>query len=167
MAAKKFLRLVSGVFTEVFGVQSSAGAGNAGDIVSLDDTGKIDATMLPVGVGADVVLLTATEALNAGDWVNIHSGGVRKADATTAGKEADGFVLAAVANTATASVYKEGTNTQLTGLTLGATLYLSTTPGLASATAPSGNGNVLQRVGKAISTTSADWERGEPVTLVA
>ena len=167
MAAKKFLRLVSGVFTEVFGVQTSAGASNAGDIVSLDDTGKIDASMMPVGIGADVVNLTATEALNAGDWVNIHAGGVRKADATTAGKEADGFVLAAVGSGATASVYKEGTNTQLTGLTLGATLYLSTTPGLASATPPSANGNVLQRVGKAVSTTSADWERGEPVTLVA
>lgn len=167
MAAKKFLRLVSGVFTEVFGVQTSAGAGNAGDIVSLDDTGKIDASMMPVGVGADVVVLTATENLAGGDWVNIHAGGVRKADATTAGKEADGFVLAAVTSGNPASVYKEGTNTQLTGLTLGTNLYLSTTPGLATGTPPSGNGNVSQRVGKAISTTSADFERGTPVTLVA
>ncbi len=167
MAAKKFLRLVSGVFTEVFGVQTSAGAGNAGDIVSLDDTGKIDASMMPVGVGADVVILTATENLAAGDWVNIHSGGVRKADATTAGKEVDGFVLSAATSGNPASVYKEGTNTQLTGLTLGANLYLSTTPGIASATSPSGNGNVSQRIGKAISTAAADFERGVPVTLVA
>ena len=33
MAAKKFLRLVNGVFTEIFGVQASAGAANAGDLV--------------------------------------------------------------------------------------------------------------------------------------
>ncbi len=39
MAAKKLLRLIGGVITEVFGVQTSAGAGNAGDIVALDDTG--------------------------------------------------------------------------------------------------------------------------------
>ena len=53
MAAKKFLRLVNGVFTEIFGVQASAGAANAGDLVSLDDSGRIDGTMMPVGIGAD------------------------------------------------------------------------------------------------------------------
>lgn len=165
MAAKKFIRLVAGVLTEVFGVQSSAGAGNAGDIVALDDTGKIDPSMMPTGVGADVVVLTASEALSAGDHVNIYSGGVRKADASTAAKEADGFVLAAVSNGAPASVYKEGTNTQLTGLTLGADLYLSTTPGAVTATPPSAAGNIVQRIGKAVSTTSSDFERGAPVTL--
>ena len=165
MAAKKFIRLVAGVLTEVFGVQSSAGAGNAGDIVALDDTGKIDPTMMPTGVGADVVMLTATEALSAGNVVNIHSGGVRKADASTAGKEADGFVLAGVTLGGSATVYKEGSNTQLSGLTLGADLYLSTTPGAVTATPPTGAGNIVQRVGKAVSTTAADFERGAPVTL--
>lgn len=90
MAAKKFLRLISGVLTEVFGVQTSAGAANAGDIVALDDTGRIDNTMMPVGIGADTAVIAASEALAAGDWVNIwNSTGakVRKADATTAGKE--------------------------------------------------------------------------------
>lgn len=166
MAAKKFIRLVSGILTEVFGVQSSAGAGNAGDIVALDDTGRISTTMMPVGVGADTKSLTATEALAAGAWVNIYSGGVRNADASGGvAKACDGFVLEAVTSGGTALVYKEGNNTQVSGLTMGADLYLSATPGVASSTAPSTSGHIVQRVGKATGTTEADFERGVPVVL--
>lgn len=39
MAAKKLLRFVGNAITEVFGVQASTGAANAGDIVALDDSG--------------------------------------------------------------------------------------------------------------------------------
>ena len=49
------------------------------------------------GGGADTGTVTTSEALAAGDLVNIwNSSGAkaRKADATTAGKEAHGFVLA-------------------------------------------------------------------------
>lgn len=169
MAGKSFIRLVSGVMQQVLGVQTSAGAGNAGDIVALDSNGRIDNSMMPVGIGADTVTATATESLNAGDWVNLYNNagslGVRKADATTSGKEADGFVLSAFSSSATATIYKEGTNTQVSGLTPGTDLFITTTPGVASSTAPSGAGNVVQRVGKALSATSADFERGVPVIL--
>ncbi len=53
MAAKKFLRFVNGVFTEIFGVQTSAGASNAGDIPALDDSGRLDQSLMPIGIGAD------------------------------------------------------------------------------------------------------------------
>jgi hypothetical protein len=166
MAAKKFIRLVSGILTEVFGVQTSAGAGNAGDIVALDDTGRISTTMMPVGVGADTVSLTASESLAAGAWVNIYSGGVRNADASGGNAKAcDGFVLEAVSSGGSALVYKEGSNAQLSGLTLGADLWLSATPGVATATPPSTAGHIVQRLGKAVSTTTADFERGAVVTL--
>ena len=166
MAAKKFIRLVSGVLTEVFGVQSSAGAGNAGDLIALDDTGRISTTMMPVGVGADTVALTASESLAAGAWVNIYSGGVRNADASGGNaKAADGFVLEAVSSGGSATVYKEGSNTQLSGLTMGADLFLSATPGVAAATPPSTAGHIVQRIGKAVSTTAVDFERGAVVTL--
>jgi len=167
MAAKKFIRLVSGILTEVFGVQTSAGAGNAGDIVALDDTGRISTTMLPVGVGADTVALTASESLAAGAYVNIYSGGVRNADASGGNaKAADGFVLESVSSGGTALVYKEGNNTQLSGLTLGADLWLSATPGAATSTPPSTATHIVQRIGKATSATSVAFERGIPVTLV-
>ena len=167
MAAKKFLRLIGGVITEVFGVQSSAGAANAGDFVALDDTGRINNDMMPVGIGADTKTIAASEALAAGDWVNVwNSTGakVRKADATTAGKEAHGFVLAAVSSGANALVYFEGTNTQVTGQTPGP-VFLQTTAGTGGATIPSASGNVVQNLGVALSATEVNFERGTPVVL--
>ena len=167
MAAKKFLRLVNGVLTEIFGVQTSAGAGNAGDLVSLDDSGRLDNSVMPVGIGADTKTIAASEALAAGDWVNVwNSTGakVRKADATTAGKEAHGFVLAAVSNGANALVYFEGTNTQVSGQTPGP-VYLQTTAGTGGATIPSASGNVVQNLGVALSATEVNFERGTPVVL--
>ena len=167
MAAKKFLRLVNGVLTEIFGVQTSAGAGNAGDLVSLDDSGRIDNSMMPVGIGADTKSIPASESLAAGDWVNVwNSTGakVRKADATTAGKEAHGFVLAAVSSGANALVYFEGTNTQVSGQTPGP-VFLQTTAGTGGATIPSASGNVVQNLGVALSATEVNFERGTPVVL--
>jgi len=106
--------------TIVNSATSSAGAGSSGKVVALDGSGRIDATMMPVGIGADTAIITASEALSAGDFVNIwNSSGakVRKADATTAGKETHGFVLAAVTSGASATVYFEGTNTGVSGAT--------------------------------------------------
>lgn len=167
MAAKKFLRNLAGVLTEVFGVQTSAGAANAGDIPALDDSGRLDSSMMPVGIGADTAAIAASEALAAGDFVNIwNSGGakVRKADATVAGKEAHGFVLAAVSNGATATVYFEGTNTQVTGQTPG-NVYLLTTAGKGGPTPPSAAANVVQGLGVAVSATAINVELGMPITL--
>ena len=167
MAAKKFLRLVNGVITEIFGVQTSAGAGNAGDLVSLDNSGRIDNSMMPVGIGADTATITASETLAAGDWVNVwnNSGAkVRKADATTAGKEAHGFVLAAVTSGNPATVYFEGTNTQVSGQTPGP-VFLRTTAGVGGPTVPSASGNVVQQIGIAVSATAVNFERSAPVTL--
>lgn len=167
MAAKKFLRLVGAAITEVFGVQSSAGAANAGDIPALDDTGRLHNSMMPVGIGADTAVIQASEALSAGDFVNIwNSTGakVRKADATVAGKEAHGFVLESVSSGADATVYFEGTNTQVSGQTPGP-VFLQTTPGAAGAPAPAAAGNVVQRIGVAVSATAINFEGGVAVTL--
>lgn len=153
--------------TIVNSVATSAGAGDAGKVVKLDGAGKIDTTMMPTGVGADTQTITASEALSAGDLVNIHNSSgakVRKADATTSGKEAHGFVLAGVSNGASATVYFEGTITGLSGLTAGVQ-YLATTAGQATATAPSGSGNVVQRVGYATSTTTLNFQSMNPIVL--
>ena len=168
MAAKKFLRYVNYIITEVFGVQASAGAANADDIVALDDTGRIDNSMMPVGIGADTANIVASEGLAAGDWVNVWNDAgtakVRKADATTAGKEVNGFVLAAVTSGNPATVYFEGTNTQVSGQTPGP-VYLQTTAGTGGSTAPSASGNLVQQVGVALSATSVNFERNAPVVL--
>lgn len=148
---------------------SSAGAGDSGKLVALDGTGKIDSTMMPVGIGADTAIIAATEDLAAGDFVNIYSSSgakCRKADASTAGKEAHGFVLAAVSNGNNATVYFEGTNTQVTGQTPGVVFLSAASPGLATSTAPSGSGNVVQRIGFATGTTAINFQSQIPIVLV-
>lgn len=148
-------------------VNVSAGAGDAAKIVQLDSSGKIDMTMMPTGVGADSASITTSETLSAGDFVNIwNSSGAkaRKADATTAGKEAHGFVLSAYGSSASATVYFEGTNTGVSGQTPGP-VFLATTAGTATSTAPSSSGNIVQRIGFAISATAINFQSQPPVAL--
>lgn len=166
MAGEKFLKHVSGSLVEVESVQVG-GAGNANKVPSLDASGRLDATMLPTGIAADTATIEASENLAAGDLVNVHNSSgakVRKADATTAGKEAHGFVLAAVTSGQNAVVYFEGSNAQVTGLTPGVQ-YLSTSPGLSTNTPPSGSGNVVQRVGLAVATAMLNFDSSTPIVL--
>ncbi|MDP2431266.1 MAG: hypothetical protein Q8O33_04490 [Pseudomonadota bacterium] len=169
MPAKKYLSHASGRIQEVAATVTSTGAGDDGKIVALDATGRLDASIMPVGLGADTASIVASENLAAGDYVNIwDSTGakVRKADAATAGKEAVGFVLAAVTSGQSATVYFEGQNTQKTGLTPGSRQYLSAaTPGATAATAPSATGNVVQLLGVAVSSTSISTEIEDGIVL--
>lgn len=149
------------------GKTTSAGSGDANKLVALDGTGRIDNSMMPVGIGADTAAITTSEALSAGDFVNVWSSSgakARKADATAVGKPAHGFVLAAFGSGASATVYFEGTNTQVSGMTPG-DVFLQTTAGAAGATIPSTAGNVVQKLGVAVSATAINFERGEPITL--
>lgn len=168
MAASKFLALVSGRIREVYATASSTGVADDGKIVALGTDGRLDSSVMPVGIGAEVKNVTASEALNAGDLVNIwNSAGqfrVRKADATSAGKEATGFVISSVSNGGTAAVYLEGTITGLGGLLPGR-YYLSTTPGAATEVPPSASGNVVQYIGPAVSTTEISFEATDGVVL--
>jgi hypothetical protein len=168
MAAKKYFQNTSGKITEKAATIVSSGASNEGDIVALDAGGKLDLSVMPTGIGADIATIPASENLAAGDLVNIWNDGgttkVRKADATAAGKEAHGFVKAGVTAPANASVYFEGDNSGLTGL-VGGDLYLSTTAGQTTSTAPSGSGNVIQLVGVATSATAMNFEAGTPFYL--
>lgn len=154
MAAPKFLRNVSGKIKEIIAAVIST----PDSIVATDSTGKIDPSFLPTGVGAEIILATASESIAAGAFVNVYSNAgvisVRNADATTNGKPAHGFVLAAFTTGNTVSVYLPSqTNTQQTGLTLGAEYYLAITPGAITVTAPSATGNIVQRIGIADKTT--------------
>ncbi len=165
--ADKYIRNNAGTLTEKEATVVSAGAGDAGEIVALDNTGKLDNSVLPVGIGADTAVVTAGEALAAGDFVNIYNdtgAKVRKADATTAGKEAHGFVLESVDNGDPATVYFEGTNTQVSGATAGV-VFLATSAGGFTSTAPSSTGNVVQKLGVAISATAISFEGQQPIVL--
>ena len=164
----KFIYLNSGIPTEKESSASSAGAGDAGKIVALDSTGKLDSTLMPTGIGADISVIAASENLSAGDFVNVYNDSgakCRKADASTAGKHAHGFVLAAVTSGANANVYHEGHNSSVTGATAGDVYLSATTAGGFTSTPPTGTGKVVQKLGVAVSATSINAEVGQHYVL--
>lgn len=168
MAAPKFLTLVGGAIQRVVAAVIST----PDSIVATGADGKIDVSFLPAGVGADTKVITTSEALSAGDFVNFHSSSgikARKADGAAVGKDADGFVLAAVTSGGSATVYLRGINNQVTGLTPGEDYFLSvTTPGGVQDAAPTANGQVSQRIGKALSATELAFTDGAPaISLVS
>lgn len=170
MAGDKYIYNNTGTLTEKASIQTSAGAGDAGKIPALDAAGKLDTSMMPVGIGEDLKSIMASETLAAGDFVNVwnDAGAVkgRKSDGSTTGKEANGFVLAVVTSGNSGTVYFEGTNTQLTGLTGGSMYFLSAvTPGGVTTTAPSAAGQIVQKVGRALSTTEINFEPSDPIVL--
>lgn len=138
---------------------TSAGAGDAGKLVALNGSGVLDSTLLPAGIGSASQIFPTSETLSAGALVNIFDSSgtatARNANATDATKPAMGFVLAGTTSPANATVYFPGqVVTGLTGLTTGARVYLGTTAGTVTTTAPSSAGNLIMLVGYALSTTS-------------
>lgn len=194
MAAPRFVALLAGRLKQIVTIAASAGAADAEKVPStnasgvldpsllnaaatgankipiLNASGQLDPSTMPTGIGADTKTIVASETMAAGDLVNVWNDAgtakVRKADATAEGKEANGFVLAAVASAANATVYFEGRLTGLTGLTAGARQYVSAaTPGAVTAAPPAAAGNVVQFVGVAVSATELDFEPSDAVTL--
>lgn len=196
MAAPRFLATILGRVKMIATIATSAGADDAEKVPSTNASGVLDPSILnaatsgankilmtgadgrldpetmPAGIGQDAKTLPASEALAAGNIVNVWNDAgtakARKADATAEGKEGVGFVLAAVASAANATLFFEGRITGLSSLTAGARYYLSAaTPGalVLAASLPSTAGNVVQYIGTAVSATELDFEPGEPITV--
>lgn len=159
MAMPRLFTFVGGkIKAAILSIQASAGAGDADKLIATNAQGKLDESFLPAGIGASTSVVVTSEALSAGDFVDVYTdaGAVkaRKADAATL-KAADGFVLEAVGSGGNATVYPlVELNSQLTGLTPGGDYFLSvTTPGGVQTSAPSAAGQLYQRLGVAISAT--------------
>jgi hypothetical protein len=169
MAGNKYLSLSSGEIAEVVSTQTSAGGSDANKIVALDSNGKLDTTLMPTGIGADTSSIEASENLAASDFVNVHDSSgqkVRKADASGGlAKRAHGFVLASVLSGANATVYFEGTVSGLSGLTPGATYYLTGVAGTANTTGPTTATHIHQNLGVAVSNSAISFEPQRPVVL--
>jgi hypothetical protein len=168
----KFLDIdpATGRVNQVAAASSSAGAADANKLVKLDSGGKLDATMMPAGLGSDSKTVLASEAIPAGALVNVYNNAgtlnVRKADATAAGKEANGFCVSAISSGQSGLVYFEGTITGASGLTPGGRCYTSAaSPGAITQTPPSASGNVIQFVGVAVSATEVSFEAEDGVIL--
>jgi hypothetical protein len=167
--AQKPLQLVNGKITQIEATVVSAGAGDAGEIVALDSSGKIDVSVLPTGLGPNVKVILASENIGAGKYVNIFDNtgtpNVRLADNSN-GREAHGFLLDSVTAASNATVYFEGTNNDLSGLTSGARQFLATAGGV-TATPPTfvGGATISQLVGSAISATEIDTDIDDCIVL--
>jgi hypothetical protein len=75
-------------------------------------------------------------------------------------------VLSSVTSGQNATVFFEGANTALSALTPGVTYFLSgSTAGLATATAPSTSGHIVQQIGTSYSATTISFEPQLPITL--
>jgi len=140
----------------------SFGAVAPGALVSYVTSSALEYPPAALPPAADVAVVEASENLAAGDFVNIYdSTGTpmcRKADASTTGKEAHGFVLDAVTSGANATVYFEGTNDQITGATAGRVYLSAATAGGIGSTPPSTAGNIVQQLGVATAATSMNVE---------
>lgn len=171
--AQRFLTLANGVRKLVQAITSSAGAGDAGKIPALDGAGRLSESFMPLGVGADTVSATASEALAAGKFVNFWDNAgtfsARLADNSN-GRAAHGFVADAVDSAAVATVYPlDGINAELTGLTIGANYWLGTAGGVTATPLDESdvaNANkVSQWLGVAKSATELVTTDSDPVAL--
>jgi hypothetical protein len=163
----KFLNLENGKKKLDDAINSSAGVADAGKIIKLDANGKIDLTLLPSGIGDDAVEIITFEDVAAGDFVNIFDDGgvakIRKADATN-GRDANGFVLESAVAPVPVKVFFEGTNSQLSGLTIGARYYLDAA-GAVTNVPKTGSGELHQYLGKAFSATEITTEKDDCVVI--
>lgn len=170
MAASKLLQLVSGIITQVAAIVTSSGAADDGKIPALDSTGRLDPSMMPVGIAADVKILPSTENIGAGKYVNIFDNAgtpsVRLADNSN-NRPAMGYVRDAVISPANATIYFESANDDLSGLTAGQRHYLGTAGGT-TVTPPTaaGGAQISQVLGIAISATEINTDIQDQIGLV-
>lgn len=172
MPVPYFLQRLGTGFQQVLAT-AVGGAGNADKLVATGPGGVIGMSLFPAGIGQNMAVVPASEALAAGDqvnlWLNAGVLSARKADATaaSAGKRADGFVQSAVASGASATVYRNGgQNTGLTGLVIGTDYYL----GAAGAVTPTQNttsGQTDQYIGKASAANVLDQLPPQPPVVNA
>jgi hypothetical protein len=157
MAAGTYTDVVSGIITLKSSVETSAGAGDEGKLVSLNASGQIDVTMLD---GAYTANVAGTNAA-LGDMCYITGAGtITPALATAIGTIAQGFCTAAGTVGNPATIAFGGSNLNVAGLTPGTEYYLSKdTAGAITATAPSTPTQVVQPVGFAITATRLLFNR--------
>ena len=129
-------------------------AASAGYSAILDGTGRWHMSLMPVGIGAEVVIDAATEALTGGAFCNIHAVGIRLAGNTGVSLHAHGFVLSSFALAATATMFGISNINTAVIAARGSTYYLGTAGGIVLAGAlPTANSSIVQRLGTAHSGT--------------
>ncbi len=170
--AQKFQILDQGKSKLKEATVSSTGVAQAGDILALDPSGKIDVSVLPTGVGPDVKLVEASEDLGAGNYVNFFDDAgtekVRLADNSN-GRAADGWVESAFLTGETAEVFFEGPNPAAPTNVAGDRAYLGTAGGVIvtplDPTNPADDGKLHQYLGKYIDSGTINTDIDDCIEL--
>lgn len=165
MAAGKYITINGNQEVLTSAKDVSAGPADAGALVALSSTGFLDSTFFPTGIGETSQTFTFSEAVAAGALVDLSGTQARNADASTQ-RSAMGFVLTAVASGASGKVYMSGLISGLTGLTFGARYFLGAAGGVAL-NAPTAAGSIIQPIGRAVSTTSIEFNPDPSPILIA
>jgi len=152
---------------QLIGIGAAPNDGTGDDLRAAGDKINDNFTEL---YGDRAQAMTAMEALAADDFVHIHveagAAKLRKADASDDTRPCEGYVPAAIADDAVGTVLLPGTVIDtLAGLTPGSTYYLSTAAGGITDVAPSGAGELVQVVGKALSATKLLFNPQAGITL--
>lgn len=169
--AQGFLARVNGRLQQIFAIVVSSGAANSGDIAALGADGRFDETVMPLGIGANIVVAEASEAISAGRFVNLfYDTGVLKmrlADNSNA-RPAWGYVRDSVASAVDGSVYRiNTTNANMSALTPGADYWLGVAGGVIDTplNAETDTGKLDQYLGVASSATELVTVEHSPVYL--
>jgi hypothetical protein len=165
MPVQKILAVGSnGANKQIEPIVATAGAADAGKPVALDTDGKLNASLMPNGIGASTKIVTASEALSAGNLVNIFfdtdTWYARKADASDAAKYAVGFVEEAFESDASVEVYLSGEIDVTADLD---EVYLTQTPGIAGVYDPTAV--IRQLVGRRVGANVFTFIQGEITIL--
>ena len=168
--AQKLLKIdAEGNIIEFYSKDQSQGATDSGEIVALNQEGKIDPSMLPDEALAEYAYATAGEALNAGDLVCLYNDNgtvkVRKAKANDIDTIADGYVKYDYNDGEQVTVFFEGklVRNDLT-FTEGKVYFTSNNnAGQPQNPAPQGEGIIIQRIGVAIDEHTIAFERQQPI----
>ena len=143
--------------------------GTTGQSLTTNGTGSLSWATITGGTGGaqTIVTIQSADTLQAGNVVNIYNDGgnfrVRRANAA-ARIEAHGFVVVGVSGGTNANVYLSGLNANVTSLTPGP-VYLSTTGGSVTQTAPTASTQLVHRIGTATSATSFIFDPQTPILL--
>jgi len=152
---------ISGSLIVTGSITSTSGGGGSGAGFPFAGTALITGSIVLTS-GSGFPSLLASETLAAGDFVNIFSGGVRKASSTDTAKQSHGFVTASYSSTNPVVVFYSGLLTGTSGLTAGTRYFLSAS-GTESPTPPILTGQLSQELGVAISTTALLFQPGPAI----
>lgn len=159
----------TGEHAEQAGTVVGGTVAQAGKITALDNTGRLDPSIMPVGIVADTYTGSAFESIQNGAFCYIRSDGqIANATGAVGGIECMGFALAGGSTGTAVTIYFEGRNTSLGGLIPGKRYYLSATiPGGLTDVPLIGGDKIHQYLGRAVTSNTLSFEPGESIILAA